>query len=292
MARRIFRKSLKDGQFPVGPPFSVPDHIRRPHLKNPTSFAQKINHDEAVLARKVARIAASALSLARSLVKPGTTTADIDLQVSRYIVSREAYPSGIGFLGFPKAMCQSVNEIIAHGIPDSRPLQDGDIVNFDITAYKEGFYGDNSDMGLVGNIDDQGIKLVDSTREALAAAIAACKPGQPFSVISEEISKIADRDGFSVVDYFCGHFIGREMHIAPNIHHNKNVPMMDTLRMEPGMLFTIEPIFVEGSTEADVWQDGWTYVTKDNGRTAQAEHMVLITDSGHEILTIPDDKFS
>jgi methionyl aminopeptidase len=256
-----------------------------------TEFAQRISADEAVLARASARIAASALSLAKKLAVEGTSTEQIDSEVARYIVSRGAYPSGIGFMGFPKAICQSVNEVIAHGIPDSRPLKSGDIVNFDITAYRDGFYGDNSDMALVGEVDEEGVRLVDHTREALAEAIKVCRPGQKFSAIADVITRVASMGGFGVVDYFCGHFIGREMHIAPNIHHTRGFDVMNRLEMTPGMLFTIEPILTEGTTEADVWADGWTYVTKDNGRTAQAEHMVLITADGHEILTVPDEKF-
>jgi methionyl aminopeptidase len=293
--RRSFKPSLKEGAFPFGPPFLVPGSIPRPHRRGITEFAQKLERNDVDKARESARIAASALLYARSLTKPGNTTEFIDTQISQYIVDRKAFPSGIGFMGFPKAICQSVNEIIAHGIPDSRPLRDGDIVNFDITAYKDGFYGDNSDTFLVGTVDQAGRNLVEATKEALNAAIHICRPGQRFSAIANEITRIAKRGGYGVVDYFCGHFIGREMHIAPNIQHSSTGSFAcdsgdyKNLRMEPMMLFTIEPILTEGSTEGEVWNDGWTYVTKDRGRTAQAEHMVLITDSGHEILTIPDE---
>jgi methionyl aminopeptidase len=291
LIRRSFKGSLNDGEFNFGPPFKVPDHIARPHAKGKTSFCERVKQEDMDRVRNSARVAASALSFARSLTKADVTTEFIDHEVSKYIVSRSAYPSGIGFMGFPKAICQSVNEIIAHGIPDARPLQDGDIVNFDITAYKDGFYGDNSDTFLVGNVDQEGVKLVETTREALNAGIHVCKPGAPFSTIAKEIERVATRYGFGVVEYFCGHFIGREMHIAPNIHHTTNVELMEKIVMQPGMLFTIEPILAEGSTEAEVWKDGWTYVTKDKGRTAQAEHMVLITESGHEILTVSDEVF-
>ena len=290
-SRKVFKQTLRDGQYKYGPAFDVPSKITRPHARAPTKFCQTVSRDELMIARVSARIAASALSLARKLAAAGTTTEHVDAEVSRYIVSRGAYPSGIGFMGFPKAICQSVNEIVAHGIPDNRPLVDGDIVNFDITAYKDGFYGDNSDMCLVGDVNTDGVRLVESTREALNAAIEVCRPNQPFSAIADAITSIARRDGFGVVDYFCGHFIGREMHIAPNVHHTQGVEQMSRLRMAPGMLFTIEPILVEGSTDAEVWSDGWTYVTKDHGRSAQAEHMVLITDTGCEVLTVPDETF-
>ena len=291
LSRKTLGRTLSDGQYTFGKAFEVPKNILRPHDRAPTSFCQRVTKDEADAARISARIAASALSLSKSLSYPGTTTEQIDTEVSKYIVSRGAYPSGIGFMGFPKAICQSVNEIVAHGIPDSRPLEDGDIVNFDITAYKGGFYGDNSDTFLLGNVDKNGVKLVSTTREALAVAIDVCRPGAKFSSIADAIMRVAERDGFDVVDYFCGHFIGREMHIPPNIHHTRGVDLMERLTMAPGMLFTIEPILVEGSTEAEIWSDGWTYVTKDKGRTAQAEHMVLITEDGCEILTIPDESF-
>ena len=287
--RRKFLPSLVDGAHSYGPHFNVPPSITRPHPRSQPSFCQRVNGAEVDAARKAARIAASALSLSKSLTAVGKTTEAIDMEVSQYIVSRGAYPSGIGFMGFPKAICQSVNEVIAHGIPNSRPLADGDLVNFDITAYLNGFYGDNSDTFLVGKVDERGRKLVSAAKEALNAAIHACGPGQMFSAIADEVERVARRDGYGVVDYFCGHFIGREMHIPPNIHHTRNVSLMKSLSMEPGMLFTIEPILTEGSTDADIWGDGWTYVTKDNGRTAQAEHMILITDTGREILTMPDD---
>ena len=288
-ARRVFRPTLVKGSHAYGPAISVPEHIPRPHGSVSMPFAARVGLGDLDAVRRAAKIAASALALAKDLTKVGVTTEQIDKDVAEYIVSRGAFPSGIGFMGFPKAICQSVNEIIAHGIPDSRPLQNGDIVNFDITAYKGGFYGDNSDTFLVGDVDQDGKRLVETVRESLHVAISICRPGQKFSRIADEISRIADREGYGIVDYFCGHFIGREMHIAPNIHHTKNVAIMEKLEMAPGMLFTIEPILTEGSPEGEVWEDGWTYVTKDKGRTAQAEHMVLITNDGHEILTIPDD---
>jgi methionyl aminopeptidase len=291
LTAKVFKQTLQDGRHSFGSALTVPPTIIRPHKRAVTEFAQRISSGEIQFARESARIAASALALARKLAVSGTTTEQVDLETARYIVSRQAFPSGIGFMGFPKAICQSVNEVIAHGIPDSRPLENGDIVNFDITAYKGGFYGDNSDMVSIGSVDQSGQRLVDSTREALEAAVHACRPGQKFSVIADAVTRVATREGFGVVDYFCGHFIGREMHIQPNIHHTRGFDVMDRLEMVPGMLFTIEPILTEGTTEADVWTDGWTYVTKDKGRTAQAEHMVLITQDGHEILTIPDDKF-
>ena len=291
MARRIFKQTLKDGDFRFGSHFAVPDSIVRPHAPRPSSYCQKVRDLDLQLIRNSARIAASALQLSLALAKPGVTTEHVDSEVSRYIVGRSAYPSGIGFMGFPKSICTAVNEVVAHGIPDNRPLVDGDIVNFDVTCYKDGFYGDNSDMALVGTVDEAGKLLVDTTREALKAAIEVCKPGQKFSTIAEAIQQVSSPKGFQVVDYFCGHFIGSEMHIAPNIHHTRGNSMMSKLVMEEGMLFTIEPILVEGSTEAEVWNDGWTYVTKDHGRTAQCEHMVLITKDGNEILTLPDDSF-
>ena len=291
MARRIFKQTLRDGQFKYGDHFRVPENIPRPHATSSVQFCQKITPEYLPQIRDSARIAASALLLSRSLAKPGVTTEHIDTEVSRYIVSRSAYPSGIGFMGFPKSICTAVNEVVAHGIPDDRPLVDGDIVNFDVTCYKNGYYGDNSEMALVGNVDPSGKHLVEATREALQAAINVCRPGQKFSAIAEAIEAVASFNRFNVVDYFCGHFIGREMHIPPNIHHTRGVDMMKKLVMEEGMLFTIEPILVEGCTEAEVWKDGWTYVTKDKGRTAQCEHMILITKNGNEILTIPDESF-
>ena len=289
LSRRAFKRTLTDGEFRYGRSFPVPKHIPRPHPRGQPEFAQRVVFEDLPFLRESARIAASSLALAKKLSTVGTTTEHIDNEVSRYIVSRSAYPSGIGFMGFPKAICQSVNEIVAHGIPDERPLQDGDIVNFDVTAYKNGFYGDNSDMVLVGNADLEANRLVRATLEALYSAIDACRPGRKFSVIADAVQIVASREGFEVVDYFCGHFIGREMHIPPNVHHTRGFETMDNLTMESGMVFTIEPILVEGRADSEVWSDGWTHVTRDRGRTAQAEHMILITDHGHEILTLPDD---
>jgi methionyl aminopeptidase len=291
MATRIFKQTLKEGEFRFGKAFPVPIHIPRPPPTSRTDFCQKVNATDIPQLRESARIASSALLLSRTLAKPGITTEFIDNEVSRYIVSRSAYPSGIGFMGFPKSICTAVNEVVAHGIPDQRPLMDGDIVNFDITCFKNGFYGDNSEMALVGKVDDAGKRLVETTREALRAAISVCQPGRKFSVIAQAIEQVASSQSYAVVDYFCGHFIGRQMHIAPNIHHTRGNELMDRLVMEEGMVFTIEPILVEGSTEAEIWKDGWTYVTKDRGRTAQCEHMVLITSNGNEVLTIADDSF-
>ena len=289
--RRVFKQTVIDGAHTFGQPYLVPSVIPRPPTKGVTKFAARVQSHEVEFVRRAAQIAASSLQLARRLALPGVTTEQIDADVSEYIVSRSAFPSGIGFMGFPKSICTAVNEVIAHGIPDTRPLESGDIVNFDVTCYKGGFYGDTSDMALVGTVDEAGCKLVDATRASLNAAIAECRPGQRFSVIADAITAVASANGFGVVDYFCGHFIGTEMHISPNIQHTQGSQIMETLTMEEGMLFTIEPILVEGSTAAEVWKDGWTYVTKDKGRTAQAEHMVLITRDGCEVLTIPDETF-
>ena len=292
-SKPLFRPTrLIDGQFHVSPAFVVPSSIPRPPLSvfNPKPILQKKSKSEVDVMRKPCAIAASALLAAKKVAQIGVTTDEVDKAVSEYIVSRGAYPSGIGFMGFPKSICVSINEVIAHGIPDSRPLQDGDIVNFDITCWKDGYYGDCSAMVEIGTVDDEAKRLIRSTKEAMHAAIAACLAGSKLSVIPDEITKIANRDKFHIVDYFAGHFIGKEMHLPPNVVHFDPARSLDEFVLEQGHVFTVEPIFSEFSTHSRKWKDRWTYATVDGGWTAQWEHVVHVTGSGPpEILTLPDD---
>ena len=292
---------LVDGEFALGRVFSVPLSVPRPPPQSDSrvlAFAEKKSHSEVQSMKIPCEIAASALLLALRMAQPGITTAEIDFAVASYIASRGAYPSGIGFMGFPRAICVSVNEVIAHGIPDTRPLKDGDIVNFDVTCWKNDWFGDCSGMALIGAVDEESKRLVRVTREAMDSAIDRCVVGAEFGVIPKTISKIASDSGFSIVDYFAGHFIGRQMHMLPNVMHwdagvadgIKSTSVGPDLVLEEGHVFTIEPILCEGSPAGRCWKDGWTYVTLDGGRTAQWEHTIVVTKDGPVRLTEPDDQ--
>ncbi|KAI8872777.1 methionine aminopeptidase [Ramicandelaber brevisporus] len=237
--------------------------------------------------RRSCQLAANVLRLGGSLVRPGITTDEIDRRLFNDIVKNGAYPSPLNYMGFSRAICTSVNNVIAHGIPDSRPLVEGDIINLDITVYREGFHGDTSCTFYVGGkdaVDEPGIKLVETTREALDAAISICGPQVPFREIGRVISQIARVNGYSVSEQLTGHGIGRNFHQAPLVFHHRNE---EPEIMAPGMCFTIEPILCQGTAEGIQWPDGWTIATMDHGRSAQFEHTVLITEDGCEILTLP-----
>lgn len=208
---------------------------------------------------------------------------NIDAAVHDYIIANSAYPSPLLYQGYPKSICTSVNNIIAHGVPDDRPLEDGDIINIDITVYLNGYHGDTSETFLVGNVDDDGRKLIDITNKALAAGIRACGPGLPFKRIAAAIGAVVRDKDFSVSPQFTGHGIGTVFHRPPWIlHHLNNEPEI----MMPGDCFTIEPSIIQG-TQPRGWMfpDGWTVSTENCARSAQAEHMVLIVENGVEVLT-------
>jgi len=233
--------------------------------------------------RKVCRLAREVLDIAGKAAKPGVTTDEIDKIVHQATIERGAYPSPLNYKGFPKSCCTSVNEIICHGIPDSRPLQDGDILNIDITLYYDGVHGDVNETYLIGTVSPQAKKLVQSTYEALEKAIAIVKPGTLYRDIGNVISKHINQAGFSVVRSYCGHGIGELFHAPPSIPHygkNKAIGVM-----KPGHVFTIEPMINMGSWHDILWPDGWTAVTQDGKLSAQFEHTLLVTETGCEVLT-------
>jgi methionyl aminopeptidase len=234
--------------------------------------------------RIAGRIAARALAEVGRNVRPGITTDDLDRIGHDFLVDHGAYPSTLGYRGFPKSLCTSVNEVICHGIPDSTELRDGDIVNIDITAYIGGVHGDTNATFLAGAVDDESRLLVERTHEATMRGIRAVAPGRPFNAIGRVIESYARRFGYGVVRDFTGHGIGSAFHSGLIIPHYDD-PRADRL-MEAGMTFTIEPMLTLGTHEYEVWDDGWTVVTADGRRTAQFEHTVLVTPSGHEILTL------
>ncbi|KAG7226320.1 hypothetical protein INR49_003072 [Caranx melampygus] len=203
--------------------------------------------------------------------------------VCKACTARNCYPSPLNYYNFPKSCCTSVNEVICHGIPDRRLLQDGDILNVDITVYHNGFHGDLNETFFVGEVDEGAKKLVQTTYECLMQAIDSVKPGIRYRELGNIIQKHAQANGFSVVRSYCGHGIHRLFHTAPNVPHyakNKAVGVM-----KPGHVFTIEPMICEGGWQDETWPDGWTAVTRDGKRSAQFEHTLLVTETGCEILT-------
>jgi len=260
--------TLTPGQ--VSPVRAVPPSIDRPEYvgrPRPARFTgPEVKDAETVARMRVAgRIAAEALAA-----------------VGRH-VARGAYPSTLGYKGFPKSLCTSVNEVVCHGIPDSTELRDGDIVNIDITAFIGGVHGDTDATFLVGDVAEEDRLLVERTEEALRRAIKAVRPGRPISVIGRVIESYARRFGYGVVREFTGHGIGTSFHSGLVIPHYDD-PAYDTV-IEEGMTFTIEPMLNLGTAEWEMWDDGWTVVTRDGRRSAQFEHTILVTDAEPEILT-------
>ncbi|MCP3990362.1 MAG: type I methionyl aminopeptidase [Actinomycetia bacterium] len=237
--------------------------------------------------------AADTLAMLGTLCQPGVTTDEIDIACHEESIRRNAYPSPLGYPGsgdavpYPKSLCTSVNEIICHGIPDDRPLVDGDIINLDVTLYKDGVHGDTNATFFVGEADDLSRRLVTATRDSLMRGIDAARPGDPINNIGRAIQEYAEGQGFGVVRDFVGHGIGEQFHTDLQICHYFHPRLTDVI--EPGMTFTVEPMITAGSWQAKLWSDGWTAATIDGGRTAQFEHTILITDDGPEILTTPTD---
>jgi len=275
----------------VGPRRQVPASIPRPEYVGRPGPARYTGPDvvapEVVERIRVAStIAARALALVGEHVAPGVTTDELDRIGHEYMLDHHAYPSTLGYRGFPKSLCTSINEVICHGIPDSTVLEDGDIVNVDVTAYIGGVHGDNNATFLVGEVDEESRLLVERTQEALARAIKAVKPGREVNVIGRVIEKYADRFGYGTVRDYTGHGVGEAFHTGLVIPHYDAAPQYSTV-IEPGMVFTIEPMLTLGTNDWTMWDDGWTVVTADGRRTAQFEHTLVVTDTGAEILTLP-----
>jgi methionyl aminopeptidase len=217
-------------------------------------------------------------------VTPGVTTDDLDAVAHDAYVAEGGYPSPLGYRGFPKSICTSVNEVVAHGIPDDRMLADGDIVNCDITIFLDGMHGDCSATFLVGDVEPATKQLVDVTARCLDAGIAAVRPGGRVRDIGRAIQAIAHAEGLGVVRELVGHGIGEEFHSTPYVHHYDEP--RDRTRLRPGMVFTIEPMLTLGSPDVAQWDDGWTIVTQDGCPSAQFEHTVLVTSDGVDVLTV------
>jgi methionyl aminopeptidase len=274
----------------LSPTRKVPASIPRPEYvgkPTPTPYTgPEVQDGETIEKMRIAsRIAAQAMQEAAAAVKPGTTTDELDRIAHEYLCDHHAYPSDLGYRGFPKSICTSLNEVICHGIPDSTELREGDIVNLDVTAYIHGVHGDTNATYLCGEVDDESRLLVERTRESLNRAIKAVKPGRQINVIGRVIESYAKRFGYGVVRDFTGHGINTAFHSGLIIPHYDD-PRATTV-MKPGMTFTIEPMLTLGTHEYDIWEDGWTVVTKDRKRTAQFEHTLVVTASGAEVLTLP-----
>ncbi len=269
---------------------TVPKNIARPEYVGRAAPAEFTGSDvysaEAVeRIRESGRIAAQAIELVGAAIRPGVTTDELDGIGHDFMVEAGAYPSTLGYRGFPKSLCSSVNEVICHGIPDDTVLQDGDIVNIDITAYKNGMHGDSNRTFIAGEASEEAALLVERTREAMSRGIKAVAPGRRVNVIGRAIESYAKRFDYGVVRDFTGHGVGEAFHSGLIIPHYDS-PAFDT-EILTGMVFTIEPMLTLGSADWEMWDDGWTVVTKDRSLSAQFEHTLVVTERGAEILTLP-----
>jgi methionyl aminopeptidase len=274
----------------VSPSREVPANIPRPRYVGrpaPDRYTgDDVQSPETIERMRIAgRIAAQAMHAAGRIIRPGVTTDDLDEVVHEFLIDHGAYPSTLGYRGFPKSCCTSVNEVICHGIPDSRPLEDGDIVKIDVTAYINGVHGDTCATFLCGAVDEQTRLLTERTQEALVRAIKVVKPGRQVNVIGRVIESYAKRFGYGVVHDYTGHGVHTTFHSGLVIPHYDE-PAYDTV-IKPGMTFTIEPMITLGSGDWYMWDDGWTVLTADGSRCAQFEHTLVVTENGAEVLTRP-----
>ncbi|TEB35903.1 methionine aminopeptidase [Coprinellus micaceus] len=280
--------------YPLSPRRRIPDHIPRPdyhktgqplsEIKAGGQPGRILSLEEQEKMRHACKLGREVLDLAAAAVRPGITTDEIDEIVHNATIERNAYPSPLNYRNFPKSVCTSVNEVICHGIPDKRPLKEGDIINIDVSLYYDGFHADLNETYPVGKIDDESAKLIRVTQECLDAAIKICKPGALFRDLGKAIEPIAKAAGCSVVRTYTGHGVNDLFHTAPNIpHYAKNKAVG---AMKAGQVFTIEPMINLGPNWGDVhWPDNWTATTVDGKRSAQFEDTLLVTETGVEILT-------
>jgi methionyl aminopeptidase len=273
----------------ISPPRQVPAAIPRPEYvgkKLPVTGEPDVKTPEIIARMRVAgKLAAQALEEVGRHVRPGVTTDYLDEIGHNFLIAHDAYPSTLGYKNYPKSLCTSLNEVICHGIPDDTLINDGDIVNIDITGYINGVHGDTNATFLAGDVDEESRLLVERTHEAMMRGIKAVAPGRSLNAIGRVIESYARRFNYGVVRDFTGHGIGTNFHSGLIVPHYDD-PRTD-VTMEPGMTFTIEPMLTLGTIDYDIWPDGWTAVTKDRKRTAQFEHTILVTDDGYEILTLP-----
>lgn len=275
-----------------GPPRKIPPHIVRPDYAKdgaPKTFGPMRgitvhSPEEIECAREAGRVAREVLDIAGTAVRVGVTTDEIDAIVHEATIERGAYPSPLNYHGFPRSVCTSINEVVCHGIPGTNiTLNEGDVINIDVSCFYKGFHGDNSEMFCVGQVDDASKALVQVTYDSWMAAINICRPGVPYNAIGAVIDDYVSQRGFSTTINFCGHGVGRVFHMAPQVVHYRTD--RDLGVMAPGHIFTIEPMIQIGGPENSMWTDGWTISTTDGSRSAQFEHTLLITEDGVEQLT-------
>ena len=274
----------------VSPRRTVPASIRRPHYVDrgpPWDRADPMVKDADTIAgmRVAGRIAAEAIVEVGAHVRPGVTTDELDAIGHAFLIEHGAYPSTLGYKGFPKSLCTSLNESICHGIPDSTIIEEGDLVKVDITAFIGGVHGDTCATFGAGRVSEEARLLSERTNEAMMRGIKAIRPGRPISVIGRVIESYARRFGYGVVRDFTGHGVGPSFHTKPTVLHYDD-PEVTTL-LEPGMTFTVEPMITLGGISWRIWDDGWTIVTRDGSWVAQWEHTVVVTEDGADILTLP-----
>ena len=247
---------------------------------------------EIVKLREACKLAADVLVMIEPYVKAGVTTGELDRICHQYMVEQQkTIPACLGYHGFPKATCISLNEVVCHGIPsDDKVLKDGDILNIDVTVIKDGYYGDNSKMYIVGETNIRSKKLVDAAQEALYVGLRAVKPGVRLNEIGRAVQKYTEAQGFSVVREYCGHGIGTEFHNEPQVLHYYADD--GGVILKPGMVFTIEPMINAGKKEVRLMNDGWTVKTKDRSHSAQFEHQLVVTENGCEVMTIREEEIA
>ena len=306
---RVLRKIFEEEEFKFTGPLrnhlvlfplaKVPAHIKRPdHAATGVPRSEELynsqmgkrsklwSKEEIAGMRRVCRLAREVLDIAVRAAQPGITTAEIDKIVHKACIDRESYPSPLNYYNFPGSCCTSVNEVICHGIPDSRPLRENDVLNIDITLYYNGFHGDLNETILIGRPSPENLeqrKLIKSAYDSLQSAINRVRPNALFRELGGYIEKTATSNGHSVVRSYCGHGIATQFHTAPNVPHYRKNKAVGT--MKPGMMFTIEPMINQGGWRDLTWPDNWTAVTEDGSLSAQFEHTLLVTEEGCEVLT-------
>jgi len=276
--------------YPLTPERRVPAHIGRPHYvgrRAPDRYrGSDVQTPEVIERIRVAgQLAAQAMHVAADAIAPGVTTDELDAVAHEFLCDHDAYPSALGYRRFPKSICTSVNEVICHGIPDTRPLEDGDLVKIDVTAFVDGVHGDNCGTFFCGEVDQASRDLTRHTQEALNRAINAVRPGRQVNVIGRVIESYAKRFGYGVVRDYTGHGVHTSFHSGLVIPHYDE-PSLTTV-MQPGMTFTIEPMLTLGDHRSHIWDDEWTVVTNDGSRCAQFEHSLVVTEHGADVLTLP-----
>ncbi len=279
----------------ISPMRTVPSHIARPSYAD-SGLVERwdeptVKGDDIIeRMRHAGRVASEVLRLSGEFLRPGITTDEVDEYTHNLFIERGAYPSTLNYHGYPKSLCTSANEVICHGIPDSRVIRDGDIMNLDVTGFIGGVHGDTNATFLIGEVSDEHRRLVRVTEECMWLGIEAVRPGRPLSDIGRAIEQHADAQGYGVVRAFIGHGIGEQFHTDIQVLHYYD--SRATTVMRPGMVFTSEPMITLGSWQHRMWDDGWTAVTSDGRWTAQFEHTILVTDDGAEVLTGGDGAVS